>query len=359
MQTIQASWDLNCALPGEARLSLRATRSDAARRGRPAQWSRPRPAPVGHGSSEPASIDSSSTPESDEDTGSFDGPGDLTADGDRDRPAMGRLDDASDRPKDRRMERIAVGAQRGIGAVRGEQVLGEVVRADAHEGDPPSQLVGQPDRGWDLDHDPRDKGLGRQPIAAAERQGRLGAQAVEDVDVLERRDHRRHDVGSGPGRRRSAGDRPDLTHEQLGTFRREPDRAHAQERIGFSRQPEVWHLLVAADVGQSDHDGAMRPNAARIAWYARACSSSVGGRSGRGTGTRSGTARHPRHRQPARDRPHPARPGSRPTGSAGRRASRQGVRGGWRPTGRRPPRRPFAVRARPDGPRHGDRRPGQ
>ena len=120
------------------------------------------------------------------------------------------------------------------------------------------QLGRQEGRRRDLDHDPADEPLGMgQPVGG---QSVLGGRAeqLEEGDVGERRDHRRHDVGCDAGGGGGPGDRAELPDEQVRRAIGQPDRAHAEERIGLGRQVQVGDLLVATDIRQANDDRSLR-----------------------------------------------------------------------------------------------------
>ena len=147
------------------------------------------------------------------------------------------------------MQRILPVGELRVGAVGGEEVLGQVVGADAHEVDDTAQLIGDQDRRGDLHHD-ADARLRRvrhlRPRLLDERTNAL---RVGDVG-----DHRRHDRNGAAHGSRGEKDRAELRREQGRVLVREPDGTHAEERVRLVRDRNVGQRLVAADVGQAHDD---------------------------------------------------------------------------------------------------------
>ena len=121
-----------------------------------------------------------------------------------------------DCPQDGRMERVLERGEGGVPAIRGEDVLRQVVRPDAEEVDSPGQLGGEKGGRWHFDHDPGHHPLGRRQAVADKRLAGLVTQRHEQLHVGNRGDHRRHDVGDDV--RGSAGppDCPKLGEKQIG-----------------------------------------------------------------------------------------------------------------------------------------------
>ena len=157
------------------------------------------------------------------------------------------------------MERVLEAGQDRVAAVGGHEVLGQVVRADAEEGNPPCQLGGQEGGGGDLHHDPGHHRPGARVAGGDDRGPGLVAEPVEQVDVLERRHHRGHDVGHDAGQAAGAPDRPQLGQQELAVAIGKPDRPDAEEGVGLGGEPEVRDLLVAPDVGEADDHRAPGP----------------------------------------------------------------------------------------------------
>ena len=163
----------DCALPWEARLSLRAdrSRSSYARIRRSATDDSDRARRTR--SIEPRSIDSSSTPRPTRASAPSTVPASSPQTATDTPPRRDRRrDDRADRPHDCRAERVAIRLQGRVRPVGGEEVLGKVVGADTHERDPPSQLGSEQDGRRDLDHDPGDEPLGGVPGRARQRSAR-------------------------------------------------------------------------------------------------------------------------------------------------------------------------------------------
>ena len=152
------------------------------------------------------------------------------------------------------MQGVVVAGQRGVRPVRGEEVLRQVVRADAEELDFPGQLPGEEDRGRDLDHDPADESGRLRERLRREACLCFVAQREEQGDVLAGRDHRRHDVRLDSGQCSRPRDRPELGEQQGRGALGDPDGADAEKRVRLGRQVKVRDRLVPADVGQPDDD---------------------------------------------------------------------------------------------------------
>ena len=79
-------------------------------------------------------------------------------------PAARPGDHRCDRPEDGGVERVLELRERGVRAIGGQDVLRQVIRADAEELDPAGQLGGHEGGRRDLDHDPADELGVVQPI---------------------------------------------------------------------------------------------------------------------------------------------------------------------------------------------------
>ena len=178
--------------------------------------------------------------------------------------------------------------------------------------------------------------------------------------LVDRADHREHHAHGGGVR--NADDREQLVGEQLRSRERQPQAAHAQERVRLRRGRDVVQRLVATDVQRAQREAPAsevpRPAGGRPSPARRRRAGS-----GPGTGTRCGRALpgRPRRRVPP-GRPRPTRGSPRPSRPRGRgsmrgREPRPGLR---RVSGRAPAREPGTARGRgrpaPRRPRRSPRR---
>ena len=105
------------------------------------------------------------------------------------------------------MKRVLEVGQIRIRAVRGQRVLGQIVRSDREKVNQPGQLRSEHRRRGNLHHDARYHPLGQPLLGDGDRCPGLVAQIQESLRVSQGPDHRSHDVGPHTGAPRRTPDR--------------------------------------------------------------------------------------------------------------------------------------------------------
>ena len=158
-------------------------------------------------------------------------------------------------PQDRRAKPVITLGQLGIGAIGGEQELGQVIGADRQEAEARQQHVEHLGQRGDFEHRAEMDALGQQLLLRAQ----IGELFVEHrlgrIELPWLGDHREHDIERAPGR--GFEQRARLHLHQPFAFERESQRAPAHRRVLVLRgdfRGEIGHRLVAADIhGAEDH----------------------------------------------------------------------------------------------------------
>jgi hypothetical protein len=162
------------------------------------------------------------------------------------------VDNLSEQAEEGGSQRVVETAHLRVGAIRGDEILEEVVRADAEEIELAAQAIEQERSGRHLDH--RAHGHGVVEWNAAARQALLlvGDHGPDPAHFVQRRHHRNHQLEAAE--RRGPGGGADLTTEERFEPWVHPHGAVPEERVVFSWQPEIRNGLVAADVERADDD---------------------------------------------------------------------------------------------------------
>jgi hypothetical protein len=148
--------------------------------------------------------------------------------------------------------------ERGINPIRRHGVLREVIRPDADKVEPGCEFSDRQRRSGNFDHDADRRGVRGRVSLATRRE--VGANCSNErkkiVNFCAHRNHWGHDPQNSRRRRRGAKRPRHLRREQRAEVwsildHRKPIAAHAEERIRFVWEAQVWDLFVTANIRES------------------------------------------------------------------------------------------------------------
>jgi len=178
--------------------------------------------------------------ETDEEAGGGGIGGGFAADADVFAVPMGGGGDLADGAEDGGVEGVLETREGGVAAVGGEEVLGEVVGADAEEIGVGGELIDEEDGGGNLDHDASGDGPGVWCAGGIEHAVCGLDRGAGFAQLGELGDHGEHDAEMAAGA--STEDGAKLGLEEIGMTEAETEAAFAEEGIRFARVAEVGAL---------------------------------------------------------------------------------------------------------------------